>query len=180
MEGGIQLRCRTIQIDEADPHVPDRCVCLQHADALHDECLEALYECQIVHPGPVIVGCWVTAHIVDDDIDRFETRAAAPCLFCRFDCRRKDGAANPPSIGEALELRCYRAEVAADMVNGVELSPFLEGGRVLGVETFQAEIQTGDGGWEVVDQRVTDGSVSACLGFVVGTMEFADRRQSHC
>ena len=147
---------------------------------MQDECLETLYECEVVHPGSVIVGCWVTTYIVDDDIYRFEACAAATCLLCRSDCRRKDGTAYPPCIGKALELRCDRAKVAANVMSRVELSPFLNGGRVLGVETFQAEIETSDGGWEVVGERVTDGSVSASLGFVVGTVELADRRQSSC
>ena len=180
MKCGIQLRCWTIQIDEAYTHAFDGCVRLQRADTLHDECLETLYECKVVHPSPVSVSRWVTTHIVDNYIDRFETCAAAAYLLCRFDCRRKDGTAYPPCIGEALELGCDRTKVAADVMSRVELSPFLKGRRVLGVKAFQAEIETSDGGREVVGERVTDGSVGACFGFVVSAVELAERRQSSC
>lgn len=136
MEHGIELRGRTVQIYEADAHVLDGCVRLQRANTLDDECLESLDECEIMHPGPVIVACQVTTHIVDDDIDGFETCAATTCLLGRFDCSREDGTANPAGIGETLELGCDGAKVAADVVSRIELSPFFERGRVLRVKAF--------------------------------------------
>ena len=126
------------------------------------------------------MSCWVTTQVVYDDVDGFETWAAATCLLCRFDCGREDGAADPSAVGKALELRCDRAEVAANVVIRIELSPFFKRGRVLGVKTFQAEINTSDSRGETVGERVTDSSVGACFGFVVGAVKLADGRQSSC
>ena len=99
---------------------------------------------------------------------------------CGFDGGREDGTANPSAIGETFELRCDRTKVAANVVTRVELSPFFERGRVLGVKAFQAEIQTRDGRGEIVGERVTDGTVGACFGFVVGAVELADGRHCSC
>ena len=63
------------------------------------------------------------------------------------------------------------------MVCRVQLSPFFERRRVLGVETFEAEIQVGQCGWKAVLECVAGRDVGTSFGFVVGTMEFSESRK---
>ena len=68
--------------------------------------------------------------------------------------------------------------MTADVVGWVEFAPFFEGGGGFGVEAFEAEVEVGDGCWEIGFEGVADAGVGHCFGFVVGAVEFAERWES--
>lgn len=115
VEHRIQQGRRTIEIDEADAHRFDPCVCLQRAHGLKDEFLKGLDEEPIMDARAVIVRVGVATDVVDDDVDRDESGTALSRLLCCADCRGEETAAHASSVSQRLKLRSYGAQTAADM-----------------------------------------------------------------
>lgn len=93
---------------------------------MDDEAFESLNEWPVVDACAIIVSVRIAADIVDDDVDRFEARAAMTAMFSGDGCGGEEGAADAACVGEGFESGCYGTEGAADVASGVKLAPFFQ------------------------------------------------------
>ena len=139
MEVWVQERSRRIEIQEADAHVVYQRVCTQCSDCFEDELFEGLDEGPVVDAGAVVELGGVAAAVSDEEIDGVEFRGSTAGGE-GFDGGFEEAGADVPCEGEGFELREDATKVFADVVFGVELSPFGKRGGLFSVQSFQAYV----------------------------------------
>lgn len=98
--------------------------------------------------GAVVPDVGGAAAVLDDEIEGLEAARVSAGLGGGVAGGSEEGAADAAGEGESFELRGDAAEVLADVVRGVEVAPFVRGGRFFAVEAFETDVDVGQSWWE--------------------------------
>ena len=158
------------EVEEADAQVVEARVGAQGGDGVEDEAREGLDEGPVVDARAFFQLVRVAAAVAHEQVDGFQPRHVPPRRD-GGDGLFEQGGAHVACEREALELGHEAPEVFADVVFRVQLAPFAERGRLLPVQAFEAEVDPGDGGWEMA-QHTAHGFVRIRFGFRVHAVPF--------
>lgn len=117
----------------------------------------------------------VPAAISNIEVNGFEaawvTRFAAV-----FEGAVEETVAHTSCVGKGFKLRTNAGDVVADVVGGVEPTPFLERSRS-SVKTFKRDVEVDDGRWEI-SEDMTHGLVRFWFRFRVTALPFTEVGES--
>lgn len=117
----------------------------------------------------------VPATVSDIEVDGFEA-----AWVTRFAAVSKgaveETVAHTSCVGKGFKLRTDAGDVMADVMGGVEPTPFLERSRS-SVKTFKRDVEVDDSGWEV-SEDMAHGSVRFWFRFGVTALPFTEVGES--
>ena len=93
---------------------------------------------------PIVISVDVPTDILDNNVDAAKAGGARAEVLSFFDGGGEEAATDAAGVSEGFELWGEGAENAADVVFGVDFAPFDKRGRVLCVESFEADIEVFD------------------------------------